>query len=266
MRLGIVAHIPPASHGFDPGPFVTNITQFLCHHPLVTFGVDGSGAEVDIEDFSHLITGPKWPCFSNYVFLKAMEIMERLKFTHVIYLEEDCRVGVDRWDERLLWDWNERSVVGGTPAIWNYHKSLLKNPSVRKWIDHYRDETDQRAPLLFNKWSQAQGPENSSIPWLHPIGALALYDLRWLKTVFPGWNQGCGRLASNIGPFDLHIGKHLWNSYGYNQFDHFSLLGSIFSGYKDQNLTLEQRKVGLVNGTFVAVHPIKDRWVVPSRT
>ncbi len=201
---------------------------------------------------------------SNFAFLTAMEIAEKEGWDKVLYVEEDCRFGRPGWDEPLWAEYAENplAVVGGTPAIWHYGTSAYTNTHLRMWIDYVRHKTDQRAPILFDQNGLHHGVEHKKAPWLHPIGALAIYDLRWLKTVFPGWNKGDGKVASGMGPFDVHLGKALWTTYGNDQFAHFSVFRSSFSGYKDRNLTLDQRKAGILNKTFTAVHPIKDGWSV----
>lgn len=258
-RYGVIAHVPPKVHGFDSSTFLANLNENLPASPLVLFGVDGNGPVRPIPDFRPLVKGPKWPHLSNYAFLTALEIAEDEGWSHVVYIEEDCRFGIPGWDEELIRDYeaNPRAVMGGTPAIWHYGPSALSNKYLQAFIERTRRETDQRAPLFFDKNGFSHGEEHSRSPWLHPIGALAIYNLKWLRSVFPR-EADKAKSASGMGPFDVELGKALWTTYGNEQFSHFATFTRSFSGYKDQLLTLTQRAERLLDGSLVAIHPVKE--------
>lgn len=136
VNLGVVAYLPP-DFGFTDA-FLANLRMWKTTNPLYLYSNDPErfGVELRIPNPGQAVLFRNVPlAINNFVFLKGIEIAVANGLDYYLYLEEDCRVRTDWWDERLFNEFFEYgdAVMGGTPSIWN--QGLCGAPAAIKAIE-----------------------------------------------------------------------------------------------------------------------------------
>lgn len=291
-RCGVLGYIPRSNIPpkiCSPMAFVENITRFKMRHPacFYTDGNDTYGlTSVTIPNPEPVcnkdaVLKNGWPntfVLNNLIFFTGLRIALRKGWSHFIYLEADCRVGCDNWDEQLFdfhFSHPEPLVASGTAVAFNVCST---GPAAhlrwRQWVNDQKaipGHEGLKAPVY--GW-RGQAPLDDTTPMsekptVFVNGALGVYDTVWLAKLFgmdglppEQTKDNCKELAETNFAWDFSIGYLLWKALGIHMFDVIQNNPKIYSGFGDIMTTPEERLEMLRQGTVVAVHQIKGAQVL----
>lgn len=279
LSLATIAYIPPSSISTKichPAAFVENITKFKTRYPLCLY-TDGNwgvaelkigNPELSVSQDVKLKNG--WPnqfVLNNLIFFTGLRVALRRGFTHIIYLEADCRVNGDNWDEALFdfhFSHPEPLVASGTAVAFNVCTAGQQaHLRWRQWVN------DQKAipgheGLKCAVYGWRGQSTTTEKPTVFVNGALGVYDVRWLQKLFgldglpPGETKdSCRALAENTFAWDFALGYELWKRFEIHSFELIANNPGIYSGFGEVLTTSEQRLEMLRSGVVKAVHQIK---------
>jgi hypothetical protein len=282
MKLGIFGYCPPP-HFKGAKAFVDNIMKFRPKNELFLFSDHGDYQFhpcANPEEMRH--HNPRCG-ISNSLFILAIRYAIRREFTHMLYLEADCRVGVDGWDEAMFAEFFSfkfpkiaaGSLVShsGTNGGFAYYK---------RWTEFMRENLAKKhvipvygIPVMAGIAHREFGPEAGLIvkpgdartkykPVVYPNGALGIYDVNWMAELF-GIKKD-GTFKDNVhmighvqaSAWDHMIGVHLYDRFGADALDMVGHMDSIWSSYGDSVSTEEERVKALRDGDCVAIHQTKS--------
>lgn len=280
-----------------PSAFVENIRKFRTAHELVLF-TDGNWADmVKIPDPEKAVNPnavlangqPNTFALNNLIFFTALRIAKHRGFTHLLYLEADCRVGRDDWDQILFeahFRQPEPVIASGSVVIFN--PCAAGRESQNRWFEYIsKVNTRRNFPIPCYGFGGQSYTHGSSI---FTNGALGVYDLRFINSFFPealgdaanpqampsvppvekpDWatrlgagpaNKTAGNsvaLAEKSFAWDFLIGKCIWERFGIHSYDCVSHTPQVYSSFGDVLTTPEERLAMLRNGDVVGIHQIK---------
>jgi hypothetical protein len=278
MQPIVLAYVPPPTYG-HPRAFLQNLTRYRTRFPVLLF----SDARPELWDGLKMpevlsIPSPEmareggeaW-AVNNLCWLTAMRLAMKRGFSHVIYLEEDVRVGCDDWDG-IMFDEYKRvappTAIAGSVVCFSPFAYGLK--AAAKWNELLQRNWKRNVPIPSYG---AKGAADRMQPKVFVNGALGIYPVLTIGGLFD-LNQKTVQQAKEITAWDHEIGTRLWKRYEENAFDHVYHLESVFSSYANVLTTPEERMQmlspeGLDIGDgrrirVVAVHQIKSPWDGPT--
>lgn len=282
MKTCSVCYLPPKS---VPGAlaFWENLQKFPAKGDVILYSDSDYPGAVKLrgnpENFKHdkpegtFYEGanagrPNVFAMHNAIFLTGVKIAREQGYTHMLYLEADCRVGRRHWDQVIFDEYfslGRPTIVAGTLAIynptnWGLATALAAQRLTSKLPKH-------GIPIGVYGWSPDRGGwgANEKAPCVvFPNGALAIYDMAWLtKRLFTFDSLDPMSLsiqARQNTAFDLAIGQNLFTQFDVDAFEVVGQLESVYSGYGDVFTTPEIRRQLLLDGKVVAMHQEKGDW------
>ena len=262
MNCATIAYVPPPAIG-HPRTFLQNIRDFESYRPVILYSDSRHYAKADVDyscaspDICRTAARP-W-AVNNCCFFFGLKLAVDLKLDYFLYLEEDCRVGLDNWD-RPIWKMVESAsnsiMVAGSPVVYNPsnggHAALDK---IAEFTHRHFKATGRGVPM----YGSIPGQANVT-PALYPNGAAGVYHTETMRKLFPGFEADIGRYAQRQTAWDLAIGYALWARMGTKVFDHFGCLPNVLSCYGDDIYTLSDRVSMLENGRVDVIHQVKTDW------
>lgn len=205
----------------------------------------------------------------NILFLSGVKMAREQGYTHILYLEADCRVGKTGWDEIIFDEYfslGRPCIVAGTLAIYNPSNWGLESALAAQRLTSRLPR--HGIPVGVYGWSPDRGGwgANERAPTVvFPNGALAVYDMHWLTTMLFSFgpdaeNSLMAVQARQNTAFDLAIGQRLFKEFDVDAFEVIGQLESTLSAYGDVLTTLEMRKELLLSGKICAGHQYKGDW------
>lgn len=258
MNYATIAYLPSGDR-FNTQQFLVNITKWKTKYPLFLYadiGKFGGVAHNHIISPDNLVSDPLHK--NNITFMKAIDVARARGVDAFLYLEEDCRVRGDMWDDAVFGEFNpDRHLVGGTPSLWN--TGLCGHELQMACIKYINKvvRTTGRPPIM---WQRDGRVGDTLGPWLYPNGALGVYNTDFVDQVFHGRKVDIAGMSKTMGAWDMLIGRAMWQQFGVDQFEKMAIFKNVYSGYKDSQYTMAERQKMLVTGQVVGVHQIKDRW------
>lgn len=197
---------------------------------------------------------------NNSAYVRGVEAAVAAGLDYMLYLETDVRVRGDHWDDKIFSEFflDKDCVVGGSASCWNTGFQPAVNAfRILKFINRYIKKTG-RMPLIF----QSVGRDGQAPPMLFANGALSVIHTATVDAVFGGRKYDWPTFVTNMGAWDLFCGRAFYNQFQMEIFDRFAILPSVYSGYRDMNYSLAERKKMLMDGDVVAIHQVKEwDWV-----
>jgi hypothetical protein len=250
--------------------FFVNLKNFPAKHELIVYsehnwskqwpGLYKLNASVEVAK-----TEKNRMAAHNLVFIAGLRIAASKRFTHVMILEQDCRMNVAGWDD-IIWreflSKNADAISGGTLVVFNPHSYN------RQAADNFETLlTGSRANRLlpmpvFGTAAPAQHRDSC----VFPVGAFSIHRLDWLLKTFPealGTPRQYIELAQSIKVWDYEIGTRLWNEFKEEAYHKVVNLESIYSGYGNIMCSEEERKQWLQEKMVVGIHQVKSEWPGP---
>ncbi len=256
MNIATVCYLPPESFELAHA-FRNNLASFKSSHPVHCFSNDDSWNVKWRCPSPDQARSRNWFSLSNYVFICALCVADKIGLEYFLYLECDSRVRGDGWDGIIFDEHFAKPgrLVSGTPIIWNLHGN--GNESLIRSID-YAKEFNDRAKFPMLTLGQGQPHQRPGV-WLTVNGSVAVYHTETMKKMFANYHDPL-RQALNMGAWDFEIGQHLWGAHKMNVFDLVHGLTCTYSGMTDAFFDEGQRREMLMNGKS-AVHQIKSNWI-----
>jgi len=256
----IASYLPPPHIGF-PESYIHNLNAYKHKFPLILF----SDYKWDIGEIHignpEAAKSPKnrW-AVNNALWLTALKIVDQGKYSHVIFMEADSRVGCDNWDEVMWKEYvklNPRPPIAGSAVIFNAFGAGLA--AAKKYEQFF---TKNKRKLIPIPSYGATGSAEKSEPRVFVNGSVAIYDMGLMRELFV-FDKSQIQQALNITAFDFVIGQRLWDAYGMNSYDKIHNLACSYSSYGNILTTEDMRKQWLINGDFVAIHQVDGPWKGP---
>jgi hypothetical protein len=262
MKLGIIGYVPPPSFG-NPRVFIDNLARYKHDNELLLYSdynwPDTLRLKGSPESIIPMLearpdgTKNKW-AVNNFVFLTGLALAARSGFTHIIYLESDCRVGKHHWDSIMFEEHfalKNEPLCSGTLVCWNPMSGGMA--SAKRWNDLICKTNKKRN---FPIPTYGVGASVKSTPSIFPIGALGIYDMTWMQKFFD--LSKTMELAAHMHAWDFVIGDKIWAHFGLDSYDQVGNLQSVYSSFGDQ-ITTEEERLGLVvSGKVTACHQVKS--------
>lgn len=266
MNVCTVAYLPPKSWGCSVA-FHDNLAKYPTRYPLVLFSEAAQDwpAATRINGSPEILKGAKMDngqankfAINNLVFLTGMRVAIKNGFTHAIYLEADCRVGVPGWDALVFeeaFNIGRPLIIGGTVAVYNPCNHNMR--AARRWEELVARNVRRNVPIATYGYKGAADHHPSCV---FTNGALTVLDLAWIGRLFDLSNTPT--LARNLPPWDMAIGMRIWEMFGVEAYDVVGHLTTVYSGYGDVLTTEAERIQMLRDGKVVAVHQVKTNVVI----
>lgn len=253
MSYATVAYIPPARLNADA--FVRNVMHFKSEYPVIWYSdrtYDGMEV-VPIPDPTNIKLSRNRVALHNRIFLHGLTIAQERKLKRFIYLESDCRVGMDGWDKRIFDEAAPHTdmFAGGTPAIYNANRfNKAQKFSVDSSAGAYERSTGLRVPVYTSKVHRPLGC------WFI-MGGGSVFNTAIAADVMMGFERDAHQKAVQIPAFDLFIGLRCYQLFGPMAVTKLPFLPSVFSSFGDKVKTERERIEMVKSGRWACVHQIK---------
>lgn len=259
FKLGTIGYCPPP-HFPGADAFLNNLQKYPPHNELLLYSDHPyPQCQVKLLGSPELIRGArtnKW-AINNAIFITGMKIARKHGFSHVIYLESDCRVGRMNWDQIIFNEFFNLGfpyIAAGTLVCWNPFNA--GSEVARRWEALLQSKNRAR-----NFPIPTYGTRDTGDPRIFPNGALGVYDMAWIEILFDIYNTV--DFAAG-GAWDFQLGARIWHKFGADSFNMVGQLSSIYSGYGDSDdpktrgvTTLAERLEMLKSGEICCVHQVK---------
>jgi len=199
---------------------------------------------------------PNQFAINNVLWLVGLRFAREMGYTHVLYLESDCRVGVKHWDEKVFDEYfsiGRPLIAGGNIACYNPCNSTALGS--KRWEELVTQNNKRRnVPIPTYGWLPAATKAPSCV---FVNGALAIYSIAWMEQLFEHL-EDCTRQAYAPSPFDMGLGVKLWDIFQEDSYEVLGHLTSVFSGFGDIMTTEEERLDMVRSGECVGCHQVKS--------
>lgn len=264
MKLGSILYLPPTESYAHANAILENLDRFPSRYPVLVYSEHDYGhhgqillklsPEVAREMDGVANQGQLDFRVANAVFITGMQLARRAGFSHIIYLENDCRVGRAGWDEIMFNEYfqlGRPTIAAGSLAF--YNPANAGPAALRRWQEVVAQNTRRNFPSPTYGWVAAAVKHPSCV---FPNGALSIYDMAWMQRFFA--LESAVKEGVNMGPFDMVIGEKIWDKFAEDSYDVVGSLRSIFSGYGEVVTTEAERLAWLRTGEIVAIHQVKS--------
>lgn len=251
MKYAILAYVPPAR--LNSEAFVRNLKHYKTKYPVVWYSEEPGPYIVPIPDPTSIKLSKNRVAIHNRIYLHGLEIAQKMKLKRFIYLESDCRVGCDHWDEAMF---NEAEpykdmFASGTPGVYN-SKAMphAQEISVQHYCARYTSATGFKMPVFEAKTPRPTG-------CLFIMGAGAVYNTAIMADLFMGFERDANQKAIQVPAFDLFIGMRCAKLFGPNAVNKLPFLTRSFSSYGSKINSESDRIDMLRTGRSCLVHQVK---------
>lgn len=275
----VITYLPPPSFGCATA-FHQNLTSFKTHYPLLVYSEDQSWpAAIKLRASPEFMKGSMYPnntvnpwATNNLIFWTGVAIALDHGYTHMIYLESDCRMRGDGWDKVMFDEFDGAitgnslgKLMGGSALCYSPCNRLIEgDPSAgrrfaRKWQHFMHHYAHHQFPIPAYGGGGASEMKEQIVMI---NGALGVYDLAWLKTIGPKIREKTAEFCAQTTAWDYYLGRKLVEKYGESAFDYVAHLDCVYSGYGDVMFTEAERIKLLTDGRVVGVHQVKSNWTL----
>ena len=264
-KLLVIGYLPP-KRLYPTDSFLKNMADFPPSNEMVLFTDSDEFSGNGIVKLAGSVEVAKTPsnkmACNNLIFFIALRIAASKRCTHILLVENDCRVNKAGWDEIIFQEFlrkNPDAICGGSLAIFN--PCSFNQKAAQKYENLIAASIKSR-PVPFSVTGSSNLAEFRD-SCVFPNGALAIYRMDWLLKTFSQVTsspQDYIKAAQDIVTWDYEIGKRLWNEFKENTYDKVVHIDCHYSGYGNVMTTEDERKQLLESGRIVAVHQIKSDW------
>lgn len=260
MKLAIIGYLPDPSRG-HPQAFLDNVRAFKNDMPLTLFShhpwPDVFQLKMDPAQLKkhHDPRNEKRYFLHNAIFLSALRMARHHGASHMLMLEDDCRVRGDGWADAIFdeaFSSSQPWVVAGSAACYNPSNAGIE--AHRRWEQFVKDNVRKNYPIPTYGWLPSDKKHPSCV---FVNGALGIYNIAWMERLFDLEKPTEEALKSTA--YDMEIGIRLWNIFGVDSYDLVAHLStSMFSSFGDVLSTEDERLAMLASGQVRAVHQVKS--------
>lgn len=288
FRLAAIAYVPPPRFT-GAEVFLENVRKFKPSTELFLYSDHdpyGVWPMANPEGLAN-IREHKWGV-NNAVFIMGIRLAVRQGFTHIIYLEADCRVGCVGWDGVVFEEYFKQkfppvaagslvthSCVSGGGEFYDRFSDMIGRNRLDKNSysipiygipvpDSRRNEWPAMSETIIPP-GYSKDPEIKRYkPAVYPNGALGVYDVAWMCELFHINQEGQFKEGHHLVEivedvaWDHSLGWRLYDRFGADVFTVTAHLNSVYSRYGDRLDTEAQRLQWLREGKYCCVHQIKS--------
>lgn len=261
-KYGVIGYVPPPTYG-NPQAFLENIRHFRAEHELVLFSdYDWPGPILKLNRTPDSTPDPNPPppgrkswFRNNLIFLTAIRVASSKNWTHMIYLEEDCRVGQNAWDWFMTDEFEEfpDALMGGSVVC--FDPCCHSMEATRRWQKLMEMNSRRNYPI---PTYGGNGSAEKKDPKIFVNGALGIYSIQFLTEIFDVNNTITE--AASMTAWDHEIGTRMWKRFAIESYDKVAHLSSMLSSYANVLTTEDDRRQMLMSGERVAIHQVKSAW------
>ena len=261
--------MPPRSF-IGAQSFYENVRQFKHTHDLLLFS-ESDWPEINIklrispevpftviEQTKPVLRLPQKFAINNILWFTSLKMARDAGYSHVLYLESDCRVGRDDWDAVIFDEYfgmGRALICGGSLGV--YNPANWNRKATDRWCELVaRHFIRKNMPIPSYGW---KGANEKHPVCVFPNGAISIISVAWAHELFD-LTQPATKLAVNPEPFDMALGRRLWEKFEEDTYEVVGHLTSSYSTYGDIITSLDERKEMLTSGKIVAGHHYKDSW------
>lgn len=256
MNLGSVIYMPPTGM-LNSDAALANLSAYTSRYPIFFYSDEKSRGIENVIANPEVTRNPRRPwTINNTIWLFGLKLAMDAKLDYFCYLESDCRVGCNNWDEAgftEMFNQNTNAVIYGSPVCYNITQQ--GKDVANKTIDlacKYKAMTGFPMPF-YGKW-----PGSGDKYALYVNGALGIYKTDVMAEIFSGFQYDIGRAAANFTAWDLAIAHGLWAKYQRELPDKIALSSVWLSQYGNEICSEKERVDMLASGQWKAVHQIKS--------
>lgn len=263
MKVCTIAFVPKPPQ-FHAQAFLANLAKYPPKNDLILF------SDAEWEGFPNVIKVPSPESFglnnsekkfatANALFLTAVRIVAGQNYDAFIYGEADMRVRGEAWDQVIFDEWYDKPQALFAGSVVTFNACNAGPLAQARWSKFVTNVHMKKLPPTgsfgFRGMSDVGGTA------VFPMGAGAVYTMKGIRMLFTDDELAHTiPTALKIAAFDLEIGARLWTKFGIETYEKVAHLKCMFSGYRDNLLTLDQRIAGLESGRFKLVHQIKTAY------
>jgi len=261
IKLATLAYAPPPSFGCAR-VFMENLQKFPSRYDLLIYSEHDWPGAIKIKS-PEILKGAKFAdgkpnkfAIPNATFFTGLRIAASKGYTHMLFLESDCRVGQKHYDEVIFdefFSMGRPLIAAGTLACFN--PCAAGGESARRWARLVARNIKRNVPVATYGWLPAlvKGPS-----CVFPNGALAVYDVTWCQRF---WDLGNTiQLSALTTAYDMALGTEIWKRFEEDSYEVVGWLDSVGSFYGDVLTSALERREMLLSGKIVAGHQHKDDW------
>jgi hypothetical protein len=220
---------------------------------------------------------------SNLVFLICLSQAARRGYTHMLYVESDCRFKGNGWDQVMFEEYFNLpfpAIAAGSVVA----HSMINGGGqfYRRFTEYFRENSKGHLlptfgiPTTTFMWREFMPGQPNIVPpgdmregfrnlkpSLYPNGAIAIYDVAWLCEIFhlkpDGTFKGDHHAVEIVQwpAWDHVIGMALYDRFGADVFEVVAHLQTAWSSYGDVLSTEEERLQMLRDRKVKGVHQVK---------
>ena len=192
--------------------------------------------------------------YSFWSFIEFIRIADYLELDHFFGYEWDCKVGQDRWFDRL-WDdflsWKTEPIISGTPVI--------RHPM--NGCGNFLQATEEYRYQYSKDCGVTMYLDTGEPHTLYCNGALTFYNTNKMKEYFAKElnykNGDADPILNNKNAWDLEVGLRVLQDVKENIFNKVAWIPSSYSGFGDFYYNQRQRNKMLETGLKAAIHQYK---------
>lgn len=263
MKLAVLSYIaPPTFQGADTGVFLDNLKRNPPNNPLVTYSDhDWPDLTIKLKGSPEVLKGAKdkkglpnkW-AVNNFVFFTGLRIAVRNGYSHILYLEADCRVKGKGWDDILFEEYfSHPRALACAGSLVCYNPCNSGPLGFARWNQLVSRNIYKNFPIPTYGWKACSDGSGSSV---FPNGAGTIMDIAWMQNLFDLENSG--GLAAELFAWDFAIGERLWEKMGPDAYLCVAHLEKMYSSYGDELTKEHERMQMLHDGRAVLVHQVKS--------
>lgn len=263
--LGVIGYVSPPSYD-HPESFLHNFRSYKRKHPTILFS-DHPWLDCSTRIGNPEIAKTKQNSFAlnNSLFIVAIKMATQQGWTHMMFIEQDCRFASDNWDDIC---WQEflklpepKPKLCGSVMCFNPFGSGMEGG--RRFMELQNRNKRKGFPIpCWGTRDRKAGAAEFATPCVFVNGAIAIYEVQFLSDAFP-MNANQISLAKQTCAFDWFLGQKLVEKYGLDAFKYVHNLSRTFSSYGNV-LSTEKDRIGwLEDGTFIAVHQVDSAYKGP---
>lgn len=262
----VVAYLPPIGVGHGK-VFLENMRKFPTDNELLLYSDSkasmGYGEDVIPCDSPDKVrTDENKFAVNNFVFLTGLSFAIARKFTHLLYIEADSRVGVKGWDSVLYEEFFKKhgAKAGGSLACYNpCNAGVVEFERVSELVSKSNTYSGERFGMKAWKppirlYGNRSAADKAGF-CLFPNGSISIYEIEWLLALFG--NAKIGQMSRSWKAFDMQIGLTAFEKHGvnvFNQMVHFKRSWSVYGDVLDNET---ERLHRLRTGISCATHQVK---------
>lgn len=261
MNLIIIAYASkPGAHerrtGYA-GSFVSDYLAFKTRHDKYLLSEYKWPSAIKVNDPA-LYNYKEKNMLTHLIFLYALRFAIKIKASHFMFVEQDCRMAGDYWDvpiadEFLAHDSLPR--IAGTTVLFNNDRDYNLMKGVTWFIQNKINLNNKGSVIPY--WFQSNGDlANKGCKGIYVNGALGIFDVNYLKRHYGQINIYSHSHSNYL--WDIMISKYLYDDYGSDCFKHAQPIYSIWSmcnyRYASEGRLIEMLK----DRKIMAAHQIKS--------